>query len=123
MLGVVDDKDVDALFCRFELEAELLAKGREEQRAVRINRRCGRCVERHGYVRQPVEFEIECAAQASTILYRPMVGHRTAEEARQIHKGEAAERPIHGTATIQETKELADEGVPFLPLPKPELDS
>jgi hypothetical protein len=51
------------------------------------------------------------------------VGSRFAEEARQIHKGEAAERPIHGTATIEETKELADEGVPFLPLPKPELDS
>ena len=33
----------------------------------------------------------------------------------QIHKGEAAERPIHGTATLQEVKELAEEGVPFLP--------
>jgi hypothetical protein len=51
------------------------------------------------------------------------VGSRFAEEARQIHKGEAEERPIHGTATIAETKELAEEGVPFLPLPKPELDS
>ena len=51
------------------------------------------------------------------------VGSRFAEEARQIHKGEAAERPIHGTATVKEAKELADEGVPFIPLPKPELDS
>ncbi|MGH7809030.1 MAG: DUF1178 family protein [Candidatus Binatia bacterium] len=51
------------------------------------------------------------------------VGPRFAEEARQIHKGEAAERPIHGTATAQETKALADEGVPFIALPKPELDS
>jgi hypothetical protein len=51
------------------------------------------------------------------------VGARFAEEARQIHKGEAEERPIHGTATQQETKELAEEGVPFLPLPKPDLDS
>jgi hypothetical protein len=51
------------------------------------------------------------------------VGPRFAEEARQIHKGEAAERPIHGTATAQETKALAEEGVPFIALPKPELDS
>jgi hypothetical protein len=51
------------------------------------------------------------------------VGPRFAEEAKQIHKGEAEERPIHGIATVKEAKELAEEGVPFLPLPKPELDS
>jgi hypothetical protein len=51
------------------------------------------------------------------------VGSRFAEEAKQIHKGDAAERPIHGTATVEETKELAEEGVPFVALPKPELDS
>ena len=51
------------------------------------------------------------------------VGSRFAEEAKQIHKGDAAERPIHGTATVQETKELVEEGVPFIALPKPELDS
>jgi hypothetical protein len=51
------------------------------------------------------------------------VGPRFAEEAKQIHKGEAEERPIHGTASLKEAKELADEGVPFIPLPKPELDS
>ena len=51
------------------------------------------------------------------------VGPRFAEEAKQIHKGEAAERPIHGTATLGEVKELAEEGVPCMPLPKPELDS
>lgn len=51
------------------------------------------------------------------------VGPRFAEEAKQIHKGEAEERPIHGTATLSEVKELAEEGVPCIPLPKPELDS
>lgn len=51
------------------------------------------------------------------------VGSRFAEEARQIHKGVADERPIHGTATLKEARELAEEGVPFIPLPKPELDS
>ena len=47
------------------------------------------------------------------------VGPRFAEEAKQIHKGEAEERPIHGTATVKEAKELAEEGVPFMPCPSP----
>jgi hypothetical protein len=51
------------------------------------------------------------------------VGPRFAEEAKQIHKGESTERPIHGTATLSEVKELVEEGVPCMPLPKPELDS
>lgn len=51
------------------------------------------------------------------------VGSRFAEEARQIHHGKAEERPIHGTATAEERTELAEEGVPFVTLPKPELDS
>ena len=51
------------------------------------------------------------------------VGPRFAEEAKQIHKGEAEERPIHGTATVAEVKEFVEEGVPCMPLPKPELDS
>lgn len=51
------------------------------------------------------------------------VGARFAEEAKDIHKGTAKERPIHGTATAQEAKDLAEEGIPFVALPKPELDS
>ncbi len=51
------------------------------------------------------------------------VGPRFADEARQIHKGTTEQRPIHGTATSQEAKDLAEEGVPFVVLPKPELDS
>ena len=51
------------------------------------------------------------------------VGPRFAEEARQIHTGKAEERPIHGTTTAQEAKDLAEDGVPFVALPKPELDS
>ncbi len=51
------------------------------------------------------------------------VGSRFAEEARQIHQGKTEERPIHGTATVNEAAELADEGVPHVVLPKPDLDS
>ena len=50
------------------------------------------------------------------------VGSRFAEEARQIHNGNAEERPIHGTATPEERAELIGEGIPHAILPKPELD-
>ena len=51
------------------------------------------------------------------------VGPRFAEEAREIHRGDAEERPIHGTATPKERDELIEEGIPHVVLPKPELDS
>lgn len=45
------------------------------------------------------------------------VGARFAEEARRIHEGEAAERPIRGVATTQERQALADEGIDVLSVP------
>jgi hypothetical protein len=45
------------------------------------------------------------------------VGGRFAEEARQIHYGEAEARPIYGQATPEEVKDLLDEEIPVLPLP------
>jgi hypothetical protein len=51
------------------------------------------------------------------------VGPHFAEEARQIHHGKSEERPIHGTATVEERAELVEEGIPHAILPKPELDS
>ncbi len=51
------------------------------------------------------------------------VGPRFAEEARAIFHGETEKRPIHGTSTAQEREGLDEEGVPYLILPKPELDS
>jgi hypothetical protein len=45
------------------------------------------------------------------------VGGRFAEEARQIHYGEAEARPIYGQATVEEVKDLLDEEIPVLPLP------
>ena len=51
------------------------------------------------------------------------VGPRFAREARRIHEGEVGERPIHGTATPEERESLDDDGIPYMTLPKPELDS
>ncbi|MDH3580768.1 MAG: DUF1178 family protein [Hyphomicrobiales bacterium] len=45
------------------------------------------------------------------------VGDKFAEEARKIHHEEAEPRGIYGSATTDEAKELADEGVEFHPLP------
>ena len=45
------------------------------------------------------------------------VGDRFADEARKIHRKEAEIRSIHGTATIEESKELIEEGIDVLTLP------
>jgi len=45
------------------------------------------------------------------------VGDRFADEARKIHYGEAEDRGIYGESTLQEAKELLEEGVEVMPLP------
>lgn len=45
------------------------------------------------------------------------VGPRFAEEARRIHYKETEEKGIYGEASLEEAKELAEEGIDFLPLP------
>ncbi len=45
------------------------------------------------------------------------VGRRFPEEALKIHHDEAPARGIYGEATLEEARELLEEGVEFLPLP------
>ena len=45
------------------------------------------------------------------------VGPKFPEEARKIHYGETEERHIYGEATIEEARELIEEGVDVAPLP------
>lgn len=45
------------------------------------------------------------------------VGDRFAQEARKIHFGEAEARGIYGEANLDDVKSLAEDGVPFLPIP------
>jgi len=45
------------------------------------------------------------------------VGERFAEEARKIHYGETDEKHIYGEASLQDVKELVEEGVDIAPLP------
>jgi hypothetical protein len=45
------------------------------------------------------------------------VGTKFPEEARKMHYGEIEHRSIYGVATPKDAKDLAEEGVPFYPLP------
>jgi hypothetical protein len=45
------------------------------------------------------------------------VGDKFAEEARKIHFGDAEARGIYGEATLEEAKDLAEDGVEFMPIP------
>tara|TARA_B100000902_G_C26604433_1_gene572067 strand:- start:27 stop:458 length:432 start_codon:yes stop_codon:yes gene_type:complete len=45
------------------------------------------------------------------------VGKNFAEEARKIYYGEKKARPIRGESTEKESKDLAEEGIPFSKLP------
>jgi hypothetical protein len=46
------------------------------------------------------------------------VGDAFADEARRIHYGEADERAIYGQTSLDEAKELVEEGISILPLPE-----
>jgi len=45
------------------------------------------------------------------------VGDKFADEARKIHFGETEKRGIYGEANLEEVKGLAEDGVPFMPIP------
>jgi hypothetical protein len=47
------------------------------------------------------------------------VGDKFADEARSMYYGEAAHRPVWGEVTPDVAKDLMEEGVPAVPLPKP----
>lgn len=51
------------------------------------------------------------------------VGPRFAEEARRIHYQETEARGIYGEATLEDARELAEEGIEAYPLPRLPEDS
>lgn len=58
-------------------------------------------------------------AQAKALESSTWVGKDFVEQSRAMHYGERDHAAIHGEATLQEAKELLDEGVPVAPLPLP----
>jgi len=58
-------------------------------------------------------------AQAKALKNSTWVGKDFVEQSRAMHYGERDHAAIHGEATVQEAKELLEEGVPVAPLPLP----
>ena len=58
-------------------------------------------------------------AQAKALENSTYVGKDFVKEAREMHYGERDTAPIHGQASLEEAKELAEEGVAVAPLPLP----
>jgi hypothetical protein len=59
------------------------------------------------------------AIQADMLKDSRWVGDRFAETARAMHNGEVEREQVHGKATLQDAKSLADDGIPVAPLPLP----
>ena len=57
--------------------------------------------------------------QAKMLENSDLFGDRFADEARAIHYGDSPDRIIHGSATIDDARELHDEGISVAPLPLP----
>ena len=54
--------------------------------------------------------------QAEALKDSRWVGDRLVEESRAMHYGDREAQAIHGQATLEEAKELHEEGVPIAPL-------
>ncbi len=59
------------------------------------------------------------ALQAEALKESRWVGDSFADDARAMHYGERDLESIHGQATLQEAKELLEEGISVAPLPFP----
>jgi hypothetical protein len=61
-------------------------------------------------------------AQKKLLENSEHVGAKFADEARAIHHGESPQRAIHGRATQDEARSLAEDGIAVAPLPFPVID-
>lgn len=51
------------------------------------------------------------------------VGRKFPEEVRKMHTGESEHRDVYGEASLEDAKDLLDEGIDIMPLPRlPKLD-
>jgi hypothetical protein len=58
-------------------------------------------------------------AQAKALAQSTWVGRGFAEQSRAMHYGERDAAPIHGQASVEEARDLLDEGIAVMPLPFP----
>ena len=57
------------------------------------------------------------AIQAEMLKDSRWVGDEFTETARAMHDGEIAPAQVHGNATLEQAKSLAEDGIPIAPLP------
>ncbi|HQV02676.1 MULTISPECIES: DUF1178 family protein [unclassified Novosphingobium] len=57
--------------------------------------------------------------QAQALKQSRWVGKDFAEQSREMHYGERDTETIHGQATLEEAKDLVEEGIAVMPLPFP----
>ncbi|MEO9971899.1 MAG: DUF1178 family protein [Hyphomonadaceae bacterium] len=66
----------------------------------------------------PKPADVIAAAREHIAQTHDYVGERFPDEVRAMHYGEIDDRPVWGTATADEAKTMADEGIEAVPLPK-----
>ena len=59
------------------------------------------------------------AVQAELLKDSRWVGDEFADTARAMHSGDVEPEQVHGNATFEQAKSLAEDGVPVAPLPLP----
>jgi hypothetical protein len=59
------------------------------------------------------------AMQAELLKNSRWVGDEFTETARAMHSGEIETAQVHGNATLEQAKSLAEDGIPVAPLPLP----
>jgi hypothetical protein len=59
------------------------------------------------------------AIQAEMLKGSRWVGDEFADTARAMHSGEIELEQVHGNATLEQAKSLAEDGIPVAPLPLP----
>ena len=59
------------------------------------------------------------AMQSDLLKGSRWVGDEFADTARAMHEGEIEPALVHGNASLEQAKQLADDGIPVAPLPLP----
>lgn len=59
------------------------------------------------------------AMQTELLKHSRWVGDEFADTARAMHSGDMEPAQVHGNATIEQAKSLAEDGIPVAPLPLP----
>ncbi|MCB2079015.1 MAG: DUF1178 family protein [Novosphingobium sp.] len=94
--------------------------GRKGNQAVAKRPEPSQAMSAGGIPPQAVEMMQKLATmQAEALKDSKWVGESFAEDARAMHYGERDHESIHGQTTLEEAKELLDEGIAVAPLPFP----